>query len=75
MELYDASGHAVHDEVLRFSYHLERSHTDPKQFLLYLLIIGGTLPETTPYYDFSGADSIERFIADLQVKFITAVVA
>lgn len=67
--LYDTSGHAVHEDVLRFCYHLEEKYETAKDCMLFLLIIGGTLPATTSLYDFPGTDSVEGFLNALHAKY------
>ncbi|MBK1857459.1 hypothetical protein [Cerasicoccus arenae] len=65
IEVYERTGHRVHDEILSFSFKLDTKYTDTKGCMLYLLIIGGTLPEFTQRFDFPGDDSIEQFILEL----------
>jgi len=65
MHSYDCTGHGVHDEILRFAFQLEQRYSDVKQCMLYLLIIGGTLPERCGRFDYVGADSIADFIRQL----------
>lgn len=73
--LYDATGYAVHDEILRFSYQLELKYTRAKECMLFHLIIGGTLPPRAAIYDLPGSDSIERFVDKLYAKYYSTGVA
>ncbi|WP_309399320.1 hypothetical protein [Cerasicoccus maritimus] len=65
LELYERTSCEVHDDVLRFSFELEQKYDYVKDCMLFLLIIGGTLPTQTRIYDFEGTDSIEKFIKNL----------
>lgn len=73
--LYDATSTQVHNEVLKFSYHLELKYADAKECMLFLLIIGGTLPSSTKLYDFEGRDSVQRFIDQLYLSHVNLGVA
>ncbi len=65
LELYERTSCRIHNDVLSFSYELEQKYDYAKDCMLFLLIIGGTLPGQTKIYDFAGTDSIEKFIKNL----------
>lgn len=66
IELYECLGLRVHEEVLRFSSRVQEFYPeDARHCALFLLIIGGTLPEHCKRFDFGGEHSIARFISGL----------
>ncbi len=74
-ELYEGTSYGVHNEVLKFCFRLDEKYAESKQFMLFLLIIGGTLPESTKFYDFEGEDSVESFIRRLHTHYCIEGVA